>query len=150
MKHISNEKLESSSVQDLKNRVSKSRSLRNQIAGYSKLDKARLITAISQVQNDKKPFNQRKKGESYWREGLKEYNKGKDTFSIPKVGTKAHSEVKKLAERLKGENNTPISESVKLKKPSSKKKESPVKVDMNPQHKESPEKKRRGRPKKVE
>lgn len=95
MKKISNDKLESLSVKELKNRVSKSKQLRNDIAGFSKLDKSRLISAIDDVQNGK-VVQKRKVGESAWKSALKEYNKGKDGFTIPRKGTKAHSEVKAL------------------------------------------------------
>ena len=144
MKKINDDKLESLTFDELKNRVSKSKKLRNNIAGFSSLSREELITAIKKVQEGD-TYKKRKQSQSYWRDALMEYNRNKDTFSIPKLGTKAHTEIKQLAEKLKKEDNMPVSE---LKKVLKKENENDKEIVIN-EESGGMIKPKRGRPKKT-
>ena len=65
---------------------------------------------------------------SYWIKALTQYNKG-ESFRIPKKGTPQYEEVLKIANELKGKNNSAIPTVIPLNAGVSKEKQTDIKFD---------------------
>ncbi len=87
--------LENLSLKELKLMVSASKNLKGKIAGYSKMKQPELLDAIKRAKAGE-IIKARKKTASAWTNALKEFNKGKQNWSIPKKGTADYDAVKAI------------------------------------------------------
>ncbi len=87
--------LENLSLKELKLMVSASKKLKGNIAGYSKMKFPELLNAIQRAKAGE-IVHARKKTPSAWSNALKEFNKGKQNWSIPKKGTADYDAVKAI------------------------------------------------------
>ena len=90
MKEIDNMKLD-----EVKYMIKKSKKLRTNLAGYSKMKEAELKDAVKRAINGE-VVSKRKTVDSAWSKALKEFNKNRSSFLIPKKGSEEYNQVKAL------------------------------------------------------
>ena len=100
-------------VEHLKCIISKNKSLRSRMSGYSSLNKQELIESIRRLlENPDDVIKQRKQVKSSWNEALMKFNEGKGSFTIPKKNSDDYKKVKAIQEKL-GSYSKPVTKPVK-------------------------------------
>ena len=108
--------LDNMKVDEIKYMIKKSKKLRDNLAGYSKMKESDLKVAVKKAL-DGEVISKRKTVESAWSKALKEFNKDRDSFLIPKKGSKDYDEVKLIMAKVGGNKVETASETIKVEKP---------------------------------
>ena len=88
-------KLEKMTVNALLCHIRSNRRIKNNLSGYSKMNKAELIETLKKYHEDGEKHPRVVK-ETEWSKALKVFNENRETFVIPKKGSKDYEEVQKI------------------------------------------------------
>jgi hypothetical protein len=126
-------KLEKMTVNQMLCHIRSNRKIKNNLSGYSKMNKAQLIEALKKFHEDGEKHPRIVK-ETEWSKALKVFNEGRNTFVIPKKDSKDYEEVQKIIS-----NGGKRVEAVQTEKPKPKKlkKTKPQVVETEPKQKRS-------------
>jgi hypothetical protein len=85
---------------EIRAHIKGSKELKSRLSGYSTMNIDDLRSAYARAVKGE-VVSERKKSDNVWNSALKEWNKGRASYSIPKKSTKEHAEVMALVEKLK-------------------------------------------------
>ena len=88
-------KLEKMTVNQMLCHIRTNRKIKNNLSGYSKMNKTELIEALKKY-HDEGEKHPRVVKETEWSKALRVFNEGKDSYVIPKRESKEYAEVQKI------------------------------------------------------
>lgn len=116
-------KLQKMTVNQMLCHIRSNRKIKNNLSGYSKMNKSQLIEALKKFHEDGEKHPRVVK-ETEWSKALKVYNEGSDTFVIPKKGSSDYDKVRAIIA-----NGGKRVEAVQTEKPKKLKKTKPQVVE---------------------
>ena len=98
---IVHEDLIGKTAKDIRKMITANKKHKRQMPGYSTMSKAALVARYSAVLNGTaEPAKRKTSAPSKWTMALKQWNAGRDKYTIPKKGSTDYAEVKAIQEKL--------------------------------------------------